>query len=93
MPSGPSERPIHIDDKITAQLTLRGWTEQQIRETVASPAIGTSTDNTEGRADPATVYGSRSGGYVVVNDRTRRVIQISDRTDAGWLPDSRIVWR
>jgi hypothetical protein len=46
MPSGPSARPIHIDDKITAQLTLRGWTEQQIRETVASPAIGTSTDNT-----------------------------------------------
>jgi Colicin E5 ribonuclease domain len=58
MPSGPSERPIHIDDKITTQLTLRGWTEQQIRETVASPAIGASTDNTEGRAGPATVYGS-----------------------------------
>src|SRR6266540_2025634 len=64
MPSGPSERPIHIDDKIAAQLAIRGWTEQQIREAVARPPIGTSTDNTEGRADPATVYGARSGGYL-----------------------------
>ena len=92
MRSGPLERLIHIDDKISAQLAIRGWTEQELREAVSRPPIGTSTDNTEGRADLATVYGSKSGGYVVVNDRTRRVIQISDRTDAAWIPDSR-TWK
>lgn len=93
MPSGPSERPIHIDDKIASQLAIRGWTEQEVREAGAGPPIGTSTDHTEGRADPATVYGSKSGGYVVVSDITRRVGQVSDRTDPGWVPDSRIVWK
>ena len=93
MGSRPSERPIQIDDKIAVQLANRAWTEREVRAAVARPPIGTSTDNTEGRADPATVYGSKSGGYVVVNDRTRHGIQISDRTDAGWIPDSRIIWK
>jgi hypothetical protein len=80
--------PLHIDDKIVTQLVVRGWTEQDIR----NAAAGTSTDNTNGRAEPATVYGSRTGGYVVVNDIANRVVQISYRTDPGWLPDSRITW-
>ncbi|MBZ9048180.1 hypothetical protein H5T11_26845, partial [Escherichia coli] len=43
------------------------------------------------RNDPATVYGS-PGKYVVVNDRTGEVTQISDKTDPGWVDDSRIQW-
>ena len=93
MPSGSPAAPVRVDEKIASQLAVRGWTEQEIREVVNRPAIGTSTDNTSGRRDPATVYGSRSGGYAVVNDRTGRVIQISDRTDPGWVPDSRITWK
>ncbi|MCV7956258.1 colicin E5-related ribonuclease, partial [Escherichia coli] len=45
----------------------------------------------EPRNDPATVYGS-PGKYVVVNDRTGEVTQISDKTDPGWVDDSRIQW-
>jgi len=92
MPSRPLRAPVRIDGKIAAQLGVRGWTEQEIRDAVAGPAIGTSADNTRGQTDPATVYGSKAGGYVVVNDITNHVVQISDRNDLGWVPDSRIKW-
>ncbi|WP_429244211.1 colicin E5-related ribonuclease [Luteibacter sp. 621] len=34
--------------------------------------------------DPATAYYSRSGGYVVRNDVTGDIVQISNRNDPGW---------
>jgi filamentous hemagglutinin len=88
-----SQSRVEIDDKIRAQLAPRGWTETEIREAVSAPPIGTSTDHTIGKADAATVYGSRDHGYVVVNDETKRVVQISDKVDPGWVPDSRIIWK
>ena len=89
---GPRGAAIHIDRKIAAQLAARGWTEHELRATVDRGAVGRSIDHTSGRSDPASVYGSKQRGYVVVNDRTGRDVQISDRTDPGWLPDSRIEW-
>ena len=88
----PSGRAVRIGDKIAAQLRIRGWTEQQVREAAAGPPIGSSTDNTGGRNDPATVYGTRPRGYVVVNDLTNEVAQISDKTNPAWVPDNRIRW-
>jgi len=83
---------VGVSDKVRGQLGERGWTEQEVRDAANGPAAGTSTDNTEGRNDPATVYGA-ADGYVVVNDRTREVVQVSDRTPgSGWIPDSRITW-
>lgn len=35
--------------------------------------------------DPATAYYGKDGGYVVRNDRTGDIVQVSDRTDAGWV--------
>lgn len=35
--------------------------------------------------DPTTAYYHRNGGYVVRNDRTGDVVQVSDRTDTGWI--------
>jgi len=90
MRDGPRGAGIHIDRKIAAQLNARGWTEHEIRAAVDRGPIGRSIDHTGSRTDSATVYGSKQGGYVVVNDRTGRVVQISDRNDAGWIPDSRI---
>jgi hypothetical protein len=34
--------------------------------------------------DPATAYYSPRGGYVVRNNRTGDIVQVSDRTDPGW---------
>ena len=91
---------LKIDQKIRDQMPERGWTEDDIKNTVSNGATGTSFDKRSpkktppdylGRNDPATVYGS-TGKYVVVNDRTGEVTQISDKTDPGWVDDSRIQW-
>ncbi|EGC9257946.1 colicin [Escherichia coli] len=91
---------LKIDQKIRDQMPERGWTEDDIKNTVSKGATGTSFDKRSpkktppdylGRNDPATVYGS-PGKYVVVNDRTGEVTQISDKTDPGWVDDSRIQW-
>lgn len=90
-----------IDDKIKDQLGERGWTEEEIDELVKGKPSGSTSDNRgpkktpdgKGRNDPASVYGDKDG-YVVVNDRTREVVQVSDRTPgSGWVPDSRIEWK
>ncbi|HDY2517691.1 TPA: S-type pyocin domain-containing protein, partial [Escherichia coli] len=76
---------LKIDQKIRDQMPERGWTEDDIKNTVSNGATGTSFDKRSpkktppdylGRNDPATVYGS-PGKYVVVNDRTGEVTQIS----------------
>ncbi|MEZ2862260.1 colicin E5-related ribonuclease [Proteus terrae] len=90
---------IKIEGKIKGQMGERGWTEQDIKNTVTQGASGDSfdkrkpknTDDGLGRDDPATVYG-QSGKYVVVNDRTGEVTQVSDKTDPDWIDDSRIRW-
>ncbi|WP_084069110.1 colicin E5-related ribonuclease [Paraburkholderia heleia] len=89
-----------IDDKIGKQLPERGWTEQDVQNAINNGPTGTAFDKRSAsktpdglpRNDTATVYGSKDG-YVVVNDRTGEVVQISDKTDPRWIADSRIQWK
>lgn len=91
---------VVIDRKIGDQLGERGWTPQDVQSTVNEGPIGTTFDKRSAaktpdgvpRNDPASVYGTKSG-YIVVNDRTGEVFQVSDKTDPAWVPDSRIKWR
>jgi filamentous hemagglutinin len=92
-------KPI-IDTKIADQLEGRGWTEDDIQAAIKNGPTGTSVDKRSAtkspdgvaRNDPATVYGTPSG-YVVVNDRTGEVVQVSDKADPDWIVDGRIQWR
>jgi RHS repeat-associated protein len=92
---------VKIDDKIAGQLGERGWTEQGVRDLTKTDPTGVSTDKRspgktddgKGRNDSATVYGPKEGGHVVVNDTTKEVIQISNKNDPNWVPDSRIDWK
>ncbi|WSH31082.1 colicin E5-related ribonuclease (plasmid) [Rhizobium beringeri] len=91
---------IVIDSKIGNQLQARGWTEQELMFVIGRGSVGSTTDNRSAaktpdglpRNDMASVYGSKSG-YVVVNDRTGEVVQVSGKNDPGWIPDSRIKWK
>ncbi|MFN6776495.1 colicin E5-related ribonuclease [Proteus mirabilis] len=90
---------IKIEGKIQDQMGGRGWSEKDIQDVIAKGAKGKSVDqrrpkNTDdglGRNDPATVYGE-PGKYVVVNDRTGEVAQVSNKNDPRWIDDSRIQW-
>ncbi|HEY3985128.1 colicin-like bacteriocin tRNase domain-containing protein [Cedecea sp.] len=88
------------DGKIKEQMIDRGWTEKDIKDVVAKGPKGISVDKRGpsktppdflGRNDDATVYGE-PGKYVVINDRTREVAQVSDKTDPDWVDDGRIFW-
>nr|WP_157636264.1 colicin E5-related ribonuclease [Burkholderia ubonensis] len=89
-----------IDTKIADQLGERGWTESDIQAAIKNGATGTSIDKRSAtkspdgvaRNDPATVYGTPNG-YVVVNDRTGEVVQVSNKRDPGWIADGRISWK
>jgi filamentous hemagglutinin len=91
---------VIIDGKIGGQLEARGWTQQEVQAVVNEGPVGTTMDNRSAgktpdglpRNDSASVYGSKSG-YVVVNDRTGEVVQVSGKNDPGWIPDSRIKWK
>ncbi|WP_288144275.1 colicin E5-related ribonuclease, partial [Escherichia coli] len=91
---------LKIDQKIRGQMPERDGHRGMRCIGCRKGATGTSFDKRSpkktppdylGRNDPATVYGS-PGKYVVVNDRTGEVTQISDKTDPGWVDDSRIQW-
>ncbi|MNV31736.1 hypothetical protein D3C71_1230560 [compost metagenome] len=91
---------VIVDGKIGNQLSSRGWTTQDVQAVVNDGFVGTSTDKRSAgktpdglpRDDTASVYGSKSG-YIVINDRTGEIVQVSDKTDPDWIADSRIEWK
>ncbi len=93
----PTGDDINIDDKIKGQIGDRGWTEEGVREITKTEPSGTTIDNTKGKigdkGEPATVYGSKDGDYVVVNDKSGEVVQVSNKNNPEWKPDRRIDWK
>jgi RHS repeat-associated protein len=77
--------------KIRAWLAKRGWTERLVQSTIDKPVRTVPWRDTRhlrgGKRmnDPATAYYSERGGYVVRNNRTGDIVQVSDRTDPDWI--------
>jgi hypothetical protein len=81
---------IQFEPHVTKQLGRRGWTPQCVQQLVQRPFKTLSTrdhrfrlDGTR-RDDPATAYIDKDGHYVIVNDRDRTVVQVSNRNKASW---------
>jgi RHS repeat-associated protein len=80
-----------VTDKIAKQLAKRGWSDDLINSVLKSPHASRQAMN-KATKSPATAYFARDGSYVVVDDVTKEVIQISDKTNIqGWIPDSSII--
>jgi filamentous hemagglutinin len=69
------------------------WTANQkfLDETISKPHRTVTTRDTRHNPetglrnnDPATAYINSDGSYVVRNDRTGDIVQVSDRTDPNW---------
>jgi hypothetical protein len=77
-------------DKINEQMPERGWTQEQVEQTIENPDRTVETTDTRWNPDgtrnndPATAYINEDGSYVVRNNETGDIVQISDRTDPGW---------
>lgn len=82
-----ASRGFMIGEKIAGQIGPRGWTEALIQGTVDNPtATHAVWDFTSGTRQAATAYARSDGSYVVLNDETRLVVQVSDINKANWKP-------
>ena len=83
----------HAKEKITDQMTKRNWTSKQVQDALNNPLKTVKTSDTRnlpippgGRMnDPATAYFSKDGGYVVRNDITGEIVQVSNKADPRWI--------
>lgn len=79
----------NITDKISRQAGKRGWTTSDIDGTIDSPYTTRSATN-KANDNPATAFFNKDGSYVVRDNKTGDVIQISNRNDPNWVPDQTI---
>lgn len=77
--------------KLMNQMNSRGWTEDLVRNTVDNPyTIRASVNKATGNS--ATVFYTQQGSYVIVDDVTKAIVQISDNINPStWVSDLSIV--
>jgi hypothetical protein len=82
----------YVEPKIQNQMKGKGWTQSDINDVLNNPAQIAKTQDTRnnplinGRNNqPATVYYRSDGHYVVKNDITGEIIQVSKRSDSKWI--------
>ena len=81
---------INITNKIEGQMIQRGWDVEKIEGTVSN-SFTTRVSTNKANGNPATVHYLEDGNYVVVDDVTHDVIQVSDINDPNWYPDNKII--
>jgi hypothetical protein len=76
--------------KIANQMQKRGWTEDSVRSTITNN-VHTSPTKNMATGNPATAYFNSDHSYVVIDDITYEVVQVSNRLVPVWAPDKNIV--
>ncbi len=74
-----------ISAKISKQMAKRGWNNKLIKETILRNVARKATNKATGKA--ATAYFTSTGAYVVIDNATKQIIQISNRFDPNWVVD------
>ncbi len=75
---------------IEKQLVKRGWTKKSIKKTIEKPNKTVSTKDIRRRKngmrknEPATAYINKDGSYVVRNNKTGDIVQVSDKKKPDW---------
>ena len=75
--------------KLTNQMNKRGWTIQSINDTVEYPYTTRQSTNLA-TGNSATVFYKKDGSYIIVDDTTNEIVQISNCNDPNWVPDPNI---
>lgn len=89
----PTKEPISYtyEEKIGNQMEKRGWTDESIDATINNPSRTVDTRDYRHMEsglkmdDPATIYYAADGSYVVRNNITGDIVQISDKFDFKWI--------
>ena len=77
--------------KSEAYAAKRGWTNDAINEAVSNGRIGTSINKSN--FELCTVYGhpTMPGQYVVIENKSRSIVQLSNLKDPYWILDPEII--
>lgn len=75
--------------KLAKQMEQRGWTQDSVRDVVNNPYTTRESQNLATR-NKATAYYDRNGNYVIIDNETKEVIQVSKKGDKTWKPDKNI---
>jgi RHS repeat-associated protein len=76
--------------KILNQLASRGWTPKLVQRVIDRP-VHTSPAFSRATGNRATAYFDRSGAYVVRDNVTGEIVQVSNRLNpSAWKPDASI---
>jgi hypothetical protein len=81
-----------IEPKIEKQMSNRGWNKENIDSTIKTgkqePAVDTRHNPATGTQNnaPATKYTNPDGSYVVRNNETGDIVQISNKNKPDWIP-------
>jgi D-hexose-6-phosphate mutarotase len=73
----------------TKQYTDRGWNLGSIQSTI-DKSYTTRTGTNRATGNSTTVYYNKDGSYVIVDNGTGKVVQISNRNNPNWKPDQSI---
>lgn len=70
---------------------MRGWTENAVRDTVSNPYTKRVSIN-KATGNPSTVYYNKTVRYVIIDDVTNAIVQVSDNVNpSAWAPDPSLV--
>ena len=80
---------VFLPEEKVNQAAKRGWSFDDILDVVSNPAQTRSNSNIVNRANnnPVTYYYRADGYYVVVDDITGQVVQISNTNDVNWIDE------
>lgn len=74
-----------------SQLSRRGRTKESVNNTVNDPFVTRKAEN-KANGNPATAYFHKDGSYVVRDDITGELVQMSDRSNPSeWIPYDTII--
>ena len=79
-----------VDGKISGQMNSRGWTSKDMNNVIQDPYTTRAAVN-KATGNPTTAYYNQAGDYVVRDNVTGSIVQISHVGDINWIPDSTIV--
>ncbi|EAC6871786.1 transposase [Listeria monocytogenes] len=75
--------------KVNNQMKKRGWSEESVKSVVDHPHTTRKSGN-KATGNDATVFYDKDGSYVIIDDKTNEIVQISDKFDKNWVPDAGI---
>ena len=70
---------------VKAQLKKRGWSDKEIENLLKKPDR-TSLGKSNHSGEETFVYWKNNRDYIVVDPKTSRIIQVSDKTNPRWMP-------